>query len=159
MFVILSDLLILGSMDYKALTNFSRYQKGWKLHHLYPNVEGGHCSCGCGKALSGRQTRWASESCSEQAYYNFAILKGNTTAIRKALYLEDKGFCRQCGIYDKEWQADHILPVLSGGGLCQLDNFQTLCYDCHCYKTKCQMVSHRRTISSQAAFNEWRVRL
>lgn len=29
------------------------------------------------------------------------------------------------------WQADHIVPVYKGGGLCDLDNFRTLCTVCH----------------------------
>lgn len=33
------------------------------------------------------------------------------------------------------WQADHVLPVENGGGLCDLDNFQTLCIKCHKFKT------------------------
>ena len=29
------------------------------------------------------------------------------------------------------WQADHIVPVFRGGGLCDLDNMRTLCTLCH----------------------------
>lgn len=29
------------------------------------------------------------------------------------------------------WEADHILPVVEGGGLCGLDNLRTLCLPCH----------------------------
>ena len=29
------------------------------------------------------------------------------------------------------WQADHIIPVVEGGGCCGLDNYQTLCTACH----------------------------
>ncbi|XP_070546438.1 DNA annealing helicase and endonuclease ZRANB3-like [Ptychodera flava] len=31
----------------------------------------------------------------------------------------------------KFWQADHIVPVADGGGLCSLENFRTLCTVCH----------------------------
>jgi 5-methylcytosine-specific restriction endonuclease McrA len=34
------------------------------------------------------------------------------------------------------WDADHILPVEHGGGMCGLDNLQTLCWRCHAKKTK-----------------------
>ena len=34
-------------------------------------------------------------------------------------------FCRQL------WQADHIIPVAEGGGLCGLENMRTLCTFCH----------------------------
>jgi 5-methylcytosine-specific restriction endonuclease McrA len=29
------------------------------------------------------------------------------------------------------WQADHILPVAEGGGVCGLENYRTLCLRCH----------------------------
>ena len=33
--------------------------------------------------------------------------------------------------HDRLWQADHILPVAEGGGVCGLENFRTLCLRCH----------------------------
>lgn len=32
---------------------------------------------------------------------------------------------------DDYWDMDHILPVVEGGGGCQLDNLRTLCCPCH----------------------------
>lgn len=29
------------------------------------------------------------------------------------------------------WEADHIVPVVEGGGECGLDNYRTLCVPCH----------------------------
>lgn len=29
------------------------------------------------------------------------------------------------------WDADHIVPVVEGGGECDLDNYRTLCVPCH----------------------------
>jgi 5-methylcytosine-specific restriction enzyme A len=29
------------------------------------------------------------------------------------------------------WDADHIVPVIEGGGECSLDNLRTLCLPCH----------------------------
>jgi 5-methylcytosine-specific restriction protein A len=29
------------------------------------------------------------------------------------------------------WDADHIVPVVEGGGLCGLDGYRTLCWKCH----------------------------
>ena len=34
------------------------------------------------------------------------------------------------------WDADHIVPVVKGGGLCGLDNLRTLCIKCHKNETK-----------------------
>lgn len=35
-----------------------------------------------------------------------------------------------------QWQADHITPVVEGGGLCGLDGYRTLCMACHKVETK-----------------------
>ena len=34
------------------------------------------------------------------------------------------------------WDADHIIPVVKGGGQCGLDNLRTLCIKCHKKVTK-----------------------
>lgn len=34
------------------------------------------------------------------------------------------------------WQADHIIPVVEGGGECGLENLRTLCSPCHKQVTK-----------------------
>ncbi len=30
-----------------------------------------------------------------------------------------------------QWEADHIVPVVEGGGMCDLDGLRTLCLPCH----------------------------
>ncbi len=34
------------------------------------------------------------------------------------------------------WDADHIVPVIEGGGECGIDNMRTLCIPCHKAETK-----------------------
>ena len=46
-----------------------------------------------------------------------------------------KDVCAKCGATDSDWEMDHIRPVSRGGGLCGLDNYQTLCGTCHNRKT------------------------
>ena len=36
------------------------------------------------------------------------------------------------------WQADHVVPVYRGGGLCGLENLRTLCTPCHADVTRQQ---------------------
>jgi 5-methylcytosine-specific restriction protein A len=41
------------------------------------------------------------------------------------------------------WEADHILPVIEGGGQCDLSNLRTLCVGCH--KLATSELRRRRT--------------
>jgi 5-methylcytosine-specific restriction endonuclease McrA len=65
----------------------------------------------------------------------FLVLKGDNYTIRDTVFGRDNGVCNECGEVDRNWQADHILPVHKGGGGCTIDNFQTLCVGCHKRKT------------------------
>jgi len=46
------------------------------------------------------------------------------------------------------WQADHIVPVVEGGGACGLANLQTLCNSCHAAETA--MLAGRRALARRA---------
>jgi 5-methylcytosine-specific restriction endonuclease McrA len=124
-----------------------RRQKHLTMADYAPNINN-MCACGCGVELTGRKKRWATSDCATRCYEEFSIIKGNTSAIRKALFSYDYGYCRECGVYDSKWQADHITPVKNGGGGCNIFNFQTLCPHCHVKKTNHQRVSHLAEISS-----------
>src|SRR5262249_39073517 len=77
--------------------------------------------------------------------------------LREQVFLRDRGVCAVCGLdtealrkdkrkldyaarrqFEKEWgarrnlwDADHIVPVVEGGGECDLSNMRTLCLECH----------------------------
>lgn len=59
--------------------------------------------------------------------YNYTAVP--TTSARKE-FLKEHGIPigRVTGDW---WDADHILPVVEGGGECGLDNYRTLCIPCH----------------------------
>ena len=59
---------------------------------------------------------WEKEWCVTLASSSFATL---------CLTAGLSPFCREL------WQADHIIPVAEGGGLCGLENMRTLCTFCH----------------------------
>lgn len=120
---------------YYNINPYSRYQKGLRLDHLFPERFDGVCACGCNRVLHGRRRRWYSDECRQTSYRVLCIIKGDTSVIRHQLELVDDGVCRSCGIKSENWEADHILPVHKGGGGCYLDNFQTLCKSCHIKKT------------------------
>lgn len=66
-------------------------------------------------------------------------LRNSPRYAREAVFDRDQGKCTHCGTqYPRRgtWQADHIIPVVEGGGECGLEGFQTLCLECHKKKTK-----------------------
>lgn len=48
---------------------------------------------------------------------------------RRVIALRDWGLARM--IRSSLWDADHIVPVVEGGGECDLSNIRTLCLKCH----------------------------
>jgi 5-methylcytosine-specific restriction enzyme A len=88
-------------------------------------------------------------------------LRSDPGYLREQVFLRDRGVCALCGIDSMTaslelkrargakrralltqwglkglsrrslWDADHILPVVEGGGECDLDNIRTLCLPCH----------------------------
>jgi hypothetical protein len=130
------------------IDNFVRYQKGLALHTLFPAIHG-KCACGCSKLLPTSRKKWYSDDCRDSAYIEFAIIKGDLSVIRHQLFLRDEGACMNCGVITDNWDAHHIKSVHEGGGACGLDNFQTLCRDCH--KEITYKSPHLEAISSQAA--------
>lgn len=59
---------------------------------------------------------------------------------RRCVWARDRGLCATCGKVCRnagsEWQADHIVPVVEGGGSCGLEGLRTLCTACHREATK-----------------------
>lgn len=112
-----------------------RYDKNLTIARMFPTVKAGACAY-CGGPLSGRQRRWCRWECERTAVTTMLIRKGDVTTIRRELEKRDKGKCAGCGAENREWQADHITAVVNGGGLCDLDGYQTLCVGCHKVKTR-----------------------
>ena len=57
-----------------------------------------------------------------------SYLKENNISLKRKIWIKKHGG----GL----WDADHIIPVVKGGGLCGLDNLRTLCIKCHKNETK-----------------------
>ena len=127
--------------DLSRIDPFLRVQSGLNTADLFPDRDDGTCACGCGEKLTGRRRRWASDACGERAYEVFAIHAGYSNTVRRAVWKRDKGVCAACGRqhesrWSDDWEADHVLEVVNGGGGCGLENYQTLCKDpCHREKT------------------------
>lgn len=84
--------------------------------------------------------------CSEWCVHEWK-LRTDPGYLRAQVFARDRGVCAICGL-DCEaerrkrkrkrtgrrtslWDADHIVPVVEGGGECDLDNMRTLCLRCH----------------------------
>ncbi|KAH8072822.1 annealing helicase [Aureococcus anophagefferens] len=72
----------------------------------------------------------------------------NSSAARSQLFALEHGVCQACGLDahalyrrikalapPERFQADHVLPVVEGGGCCSLTNLRTLCTPCHAKET------------------------
>ena len=66
------------------------------------------------------------------------ILRPNkeSIALRKTYNITPNRKLHQRKLGGGMWDADHVLSVRDGGGMCGLDNIQTLCIRCHKEKTK-----------------------
>jgi 5-methylcytosine-specific restriction enzyme A len=122
--------------------------------------EDGHYHCRwCNQPLTGNKQYYCSPECKERYYVsrNFdvrrfvarrdneicAVCGLDCAALVDALNALAashswyggvfKDFKRGIGIPRTEhvWEADHIVPVVEGGGECDLSNFRTLCVWCH----------------------------
>jgi 5-methylcytosine-specific restriction protein A len=58
-------------------------------------------------------------------------------------HLKALGFNTGLFTVKRLWQADHILPVCEGGGLCGVEGFRTLCIPCHKQATR-ELAGRRR---------------
>lgn len=56
------------------------------------------------------------------------FLKDNSISLKRKIWIRKHGG----GL----WDADHIIPVKDGGGMCGLENIRTLCIKCHKLITK-----------------------
>jgi 5-methylcytosine-specific restriction enzyme A len=106
----------------------------------------------CGSAVpKGRFT-----FCGEACVHNWK-LRTDPGYLRAQVFLRDRGVCALCGVdtealrknkrkldfnarrqFEKDWggrrnlwDADHIVPVVEGGGECDLSNIRSLCLKCH----------------------------
>ena len=121
-----------------------------RIHRAYSTTQkrgtNGRGAClVCEGDITGKQrSTFCSKGCSEAFY-----VKSRPDHARLRVFERDHGICAKChkdvfngtgrkprarGTGDL-WQADHIVPVVEGGGECTLENFRTLCTVCHLEET------------------------
>lgn len=59
-------------------------------------------------------------------------------------HLKERGFNTGLFSVRRLWQADHIVPVCEGGGLCGAEGYRTLCMPCHKQVTTEQAARRRK---------------
>lgn len=132
------------------------------METMFPNLQPGYCACGCGKKLTGRQTRWGSINCSIVPARIFRIIQGHGDAIRNVITWFHDFTCCKCGCenslnknFVSNLQVDHIVAVINGGGGCWLGNYQILCNRCHGQKTGIDKMTRNRPepLQPSALFN------
>jgi 5-methylcytosine-specific restriction endonuclease McrA len=106
----------------------------------------------CGAEVAGRRRTFCGDTCVHEWK-----LRTDPCYLREQVFLRDRGVCAVCGVdtealrkekrkldyrarrqFEKDWgsrrslwDADHIVPVVEGGGECGLANMRTLCLKCH----------------------------
>ena len=106
----------------------------------------------CGAEVPRRRLTFCGDACVHEWK-----LRTDPGYLRERVFARDHGVCAQCGLdteflrkdkrkldyharrrFEQEWgsrrslwDADHILPVVEGGGECGLANMRTLCLKCH----------------------------
>jgi 5-methylcytosine-specific restriction endonuclease McrA len=106
----------------------------------------------CGAAVPKGRFTFCSEACVHEWK-----LRTDPAYLRGQVFARDAGVCAACGLdtealrrdkrkldwaarkqFEKDWgrrrhlwDADHIVPVVEGGGECDLANMRTLCLKCH----------------------------
>jgi 5-methylcytosine-specific restriction endonuclease McrA len=133
--------------------------------------EHGYCTW-CGTKCPPRRSSWCSKSCFEEYSLRINPLKAienrdrevcadcrvDCARLKRLLasipyssreLLWDHLVARRWNRNEKLWEADHIVPVVLGGGMCGLDNYRTLCVPCH-KKASARLTRH---LVSGVAFN------
>ena len=106
----------------------------------------------CGGEVPRRRLTFCGDACVHEWK-----LRTDPGYLRAQVFARDRGVCAACGVdtealrqdkrkldyqarraFEKEWggrrnlwDADHVVPVVEGGGECDLSNMRTLCLKCH----------------------------
>ena len=117
-----------------------------RAHRAYSTKQStgtnGRAAClNCGGDITEKtRSTFCRKECADAFY-----IRSRPDHARLRVFERDKGICAKCGrdVFAGTgrkprsggtgdlWQADHILPVIEGGGECTLDNLRTLCTACH----------------------------
>ena len=132
-------------------------ERGWCDQEALPTGPNGRALCRrCSVVVPDGKRTFCSRAC-----VHVWKLRTQPQYLRQQVFNRDHGICAQCGRDTHEgarrrargsghrWQADHIVPVVEGGGECGLENIRTLCTACHRVETAA--LARRRAKNRPAA--------
>lgn len=113
--------------------SLNRFGKTLGYQPIKKDAQGNPLCRWCGKVVIRPKRSWCSAECVEE--YS---IRTNVNHVRKRLLERDHAICAICGknCGGGLWDADHIVPVIKGGGECGLENYRTLCKLCHKDETR-----------------------
>lgn len=129
----------------REINRFARKQ-AWTFRGKGPNGRN-LCFCGCDREVVPPRRSCFSDEC--LAWYTS---HSSPDHIRGKVYDRDKGVCAHCGKKDCSWEADHIIPVIEGGGGCDFTGYRTLCLSCH--KKETAALAARRAAKRREALTK-----
>lgn len=126
-------------------TNRINPKAGW-VRGVLPKEGNGRALCRqCQIEVPRGRRTFCSDLCVDQWK-----LQSDPGYVRTEVFKRDRGVCAICATdtmadplahvvrwrdrsrgTGRLWHADHIIPVIEGGGECGLDNYRTLCVACH----------------------------
>ncbi len=145
-FTLPSALERVPELAFKRLVTVNAYYKSKRL------PEGGRGCSRCGTAVKAPRKTWCSALCVSDT-----LIRCTPSFARDWVHFRDKGVCAVCNVKSKQWDADHIVPVIRGGGHTSLSNYRTLCKICHKACTK--SLAGERAAEKQASRDEDQRRL
>jgi|SRR5579871_4336278 len=139
------------------MSSARRMPGGWVDPKCLPKGPGGRNLCRwCSLEVPKGRTSFCSDWCVEEWR-----IRSDPGFLREKVLARDRGLCASCGVdclatwrhlkrlkgtarlkawsewglrpgaRQSLWDADHIVPVVEGGGECDLANIRTLCLKCH----------------------------
>lgn len=90
--------------------------------------------------------------CSQNCADKYSDCFMSWSRMREIIFKRDGLKCKICNIeYTKKWlDIDHIIPLISGGKMWDINNLQVLCKECHKKKTRTDLKKSK----SLEAFHE-----
>ena len=151
---------------------------GWVDRRSLPKGPNGRALCRwCNLEVPKGRVTFCSDWCVEEWR-----LRSDPGYLREKVFERDRGICAACGIDCTDawrslrrlrgpsrlrvwrewgvrpgsrkslWDADHIVPVVEGGGECDLENIRTLCLKCH--RSATSDLRKRRSAASAATASD-----